>query len=182
MSGIYDYSTTANSNTNVGGVFIGELCPAANLNDGIRAVMADIAAAVAAGVLTAATAAEIWSVAASNHQLNTTNIQAAAVPTSITDSATLTVDLSTGFRFLLTKSVNGSMALTNAKVGYTYRFVVTQDGTGSRTLSQPTASGVTVKTKGGWPGLSANPGVIDVFDVFIASSTSYLITVAKGYA
>lgn len=44
---IKDYSTDADKNTYVGGVFIGEHCPAKNLNDATRAVMADIAADVA---------------------------------------------------------------------------------------------------------------------------------------
>lgn len=41
---IRDWSTTAASNTTVGGVSIAEACPAANLNDGERAIMADVAA------------------------------------------------------------------------------------------------------------------------------------------
>lgn len=41
------YSINADENTHVGGVFIGEHCPAKNLNDATRAVMADIAADVA---------------------------------------------------------------------------------------------------------------------------------------
>jgi hypothetical protein len=36
-----DWSTDPNANTTVGGVFIGESCPAANLNNGIRTVMAE---------------------------------------------------------------------------------------------------------------------------------------------
>lgn len=44
---IFSYSTDADENTHVGGVFIGEHCPAKNLNDATRAVMADIATDVA---------------------------------------------------------------------------------------------------------------------------------------
>lgn len=43
MAGVFDYNTDPALNTTVGGVFIGEMCPAANLNDGERAMMADIA-------------------------------------------------------------------------------------------------------------------------------------------
>ena len=39
---IKDYSTTAGSNTSVAGINIAEGCPAANVNNGMRAMMADI--------------------------------------------------------------------------------------------------------------------------------------------
>ncbi len=41
MPSVLDYSTTANSNTTVGGVFIGEGMLAGKTNDGMRAMMAD---------------------------------------------------------------------------------------------------------------------------------------------
>lgn len=40
---VSSYSTTAASNTSVGGTNIGEGCPPGNVNDGLRAIMADIA-------------------------------------------------------------------------------------------------------------------------------------------
>ena len=40
MADIYDWSTTAGSNTTVDGVSIAEGCPAANLNNGMRSIMA----------------------------------------------------------------------------------------------------------------------------------------------
>lgn len=43
MTSVRDYSTTAASNATVGGVSVAEGCSPANLNNGIRAVMADIA-------------------------------------------------------------------------------------------------------------------------------------------
>lgn len=46
---ITDYSTTASSNTSVGGVNIQGTASAANMDNGLRAIMADIATALAAG-------------------------------------------------------------------------------------------------------------------------------------
>ena len=43
MSGISDYSTTPDDNTTINGINIGEHCPARNLNDAIRQMMADVA-------------------------------------------------------------------------------------------------------------------------------------------
>ena len=43
---VTSYSTTASSNTTVGGVDIGENCSPANVNDAVRAVMADIATGI----------------------------------------------------------------------------------------------------------------------------------------
>ena len=48
MAGFASYSTTAINNTTVGGVNIAENCPAANINNAIRAIMADAAAEHAA--------------------------------------------------------------------------------------------------------------------------------------
>lgn len=41
MAGVYDYSTTAGSNTTVGGVSIAEGMAPGNVNNGMRAQMAD---------------------------------------------------------------------------------------------------------------------------------------------
>ncbi len=52
MSGIADYSTTAASNTSVGGVSIAEGMAPAGINNAIRAVMADIASYFTSGTYT----------------------------------------------------------------------------------------------------------------------------------
>lgn len=61
MAGIQDYSTTAGSNTSVGGVSIAEGMNPAGVNNAIRAVMADLAAFVAAigGAKTTGGAADV---------------------------------------------------------------------------------------------------------------------------
>ena len=48
MAGFASYSTTPASNTSVGGINIAENCPAANINNALRAIMADAAAEHAA--------------------------------------------------------------------------------------------------------------------------------------
>lgn len=53
MAGIADYSTSAASNTTVGGVNIQGSAPASNLDNGLRAIMADIASALLAGTFSA---------------------------------------------------------------------------------------------------------------------------------
>jgi hypothetical protein len=39
---VSDWSTTASANTTINGIGIGENCPAANLNDAVREMMAEI--------------------------------------------------------------------------------------------------------------------------------------------
>jgi hypothetical protein len=43
---VSDYSTDPNANTTIAGIQIGENCPAANLNNAIRQIMADVKAAM----------------------------------------------------------------------------------------------------------------------------------------
>lgn len=50
-NGLSSYSATPSSNTKANGINIDEGCNAANINDAIRQIMADLAAAVAAGQL-----------------------------------------------------------------------------------------------------------------------------------
>ena len=53
MAGIADYSTTAASNTSVGGVNIQGSAPASGMDNAVRAVMADIATGLTAGTFSA---------------------------------------------------------------------------------------------------------------------------------
>lgn len=39
---VQDYSTTPGNNTSISGIFIGENCPAANINNAFRQMMADV--------------------------------------------------------------------------------------------------------------------------------------------
>lgn len=41
---VSDYSTNPNSNTSIGGINIAENCPAPNINNALRQLMADVAA------------------------------------------------------------------------------------------------------------------------------------------
>lgn len=41
---VSDWSSTADDNTEINGISIAEHCPAKNMNDAIRSVMADLAA------------------------------------------------------------------------------------------------------------------------------------------
>lgn len=87
------------------------------------------------GVVQTATATDFRSNTAGK-VLTTDDVWSAAQPVSITDTGTIGVDMSLGFDFTLTLSTNSTLgAPTNAKPGQKGLFIVSQDGTGSRTLA-----------------------------------------------
>lgn len=62
--------------------------------------------------------------------------------TALTSGSTVTIDLSLGDYFTLTLAHNATIAFSNppgSGHGFSVRLKVTQDGTGSRTLTQPAA-------------------------------------------
>jgi hypothetical protein len=77
--------------------------------------------------------------ATSNKVLTADNLAAALGPVALTDGATINVDLSVGVYFTVTLGGNRTIANpTNHVVGRTIYLKVTQDATGSRTLSYGT--------------------------------------------
>lgn len=66
-------------------------------------------------------------------------------------------------------------AFTNPSSGQTITFIITQDGTGGRTLSS------TMKFAGGYKTLSTAAGSIDILSVSYIGTT-YYATLAKGFA
>jgi hypothetical protein len=92
----------------------------------------------------------------------------ALTPVTLTDAATVAVDLSTGINFVVTLGGNRTLGNpTNTKDGQTGRIRVVQDGTGSRTLS----FAANWKRQGGAPTLSTAAGAIDFIDYEVVSST-----------
>lgn len=97
-----------------------------------------------------------------------------ATITALTDAATIAVDLSTGINFSVTVAGNRTLGNpTNAKVGQTGVFRVTQGAGGSHTL----AYGTDYK----WPGgtacvLSTTAAVNDYVFYFVFSSTEILLS------
>lgn len=98
-------------------------------------------------------------------------------PTALSDGATIAVDLSTGNNFTVTLGGNRTLGNpTNATVGQSGVIDVTQDGTGSRTLS----FGANWKFPGGTaPTLSTGAGDVDTI-AYKVRSASIIDAVFQG--
>jgi len=98
---------------------------------------------------------------------------------ALTDAALIVTDLSLGSNFSVT--LGGNRTLSNpigtAYVGATYRWRITQDGTGSRTL----AYGTQFKFPGGAPTLTTTAGATDVITA-VWNGTTYDASIAKAFA
>jgi hypothetical protein len=98
---------------------------------------------------------------------------------TLTDGATITWDTG-GYptsHAKVTLGGNRTLAISNAIAGASGILVVTQDGTGSRTLTLPAGS----KAPGGAPTLTTTAGAIDVLS-FYYDGTTYFWTVGKAFA
>lgn len=96
-------------------------------------------------------------------------IRAAMAFTALTDAATIAVDMATGFNFSVTLGGNRTLgAPTNSIAGQSGLILVTQDGTGSRTLSYNAAW----KFAGGTPTASTAAGTVDAI--------AYTVTTGGG--
>lgn len=106
--------------------------------------------------------------------LTTDQANAAGALFGLTDGATINWDMASGFNASVTLGGNRTLANpTNTIVGRTGAIVVTQDGTGGRTLAYGTnweAAGAVM------PVLSTAIGAKDVIFYWIQSSTSIIIT------
>jgi hypothetical protein len=130
------------------------------------------------GAVRFATAAEYWA-NTPLRGLDNNDVWSAAGMRGLTDAATVAVDMSQGINFTLTIGGNRTLGNpTNTKDGQTGAIVVTQDGTGNRTLVYAAnwefAAGVA-------PTLSTAANAKDVMFYFVNSSTSIVITgILKG--
>lgn len=112
--------------------------------------------------------------------LSTDQTWAAADYVALVDAATVDVDLSTGINFSLTIGGNRTLgAPSNTKNGQSGEIIITQDGTGSRTL----AYHANWKFVGGIdPVLSTAAGAIDVLSYKVVNSTFIIAALSKGFA
>jgi len=97
-------------------------------------------------------------------------------PVALTDAATIAVDLSLGNNFSVTLAGNRTLGdPTNATAGQSGVIVITQDGTGSRTLAY---AGSKWKFAGGTaPTLTAGVGgAVDVLAYYVESSSRITVT------
>ncbi len=95
-------------------------------------------------------------------------------PVALTDAATIAVDLSLGNNFTVTLAGNRTLgAPTNVTAGQSGVIVVTQDGTGSRTLAYNSA----YKFAGGTaPTLTTTASAVDVLAYYVESATRITVT------
>ena len=99
---------------------------------------------------------------------------------ALTDGATIAVDFDTGQNFTVTLAGNRALGNpTNVTAGQTGSIFVTQDGTGSRTLSYGTSwefPGATAPT------LTTTAAAVDRIDYIVKSSTSIQAVATLAYA
>ena len=95
-------------------------------------------------------------------------------PVALSDGATIAVDLSLGNNFTVTLAGNRTLgAPSNVTAGQSGVIVVTQDGTGSRTLAYNSA----YKFAGGTaPTLTTTASAVDVLAYYVESSTRITVT------
>lgn len=112
--------------------------------------------------------------------LTTDKVWSAMAEVTLTDAATVAVDLSTGFDFVVTLAGNRTLgAPSNTKIGQRGRIRVVQDGTGSRTLALASA----YKTAGAAGiTLSTVAASVDFLDYDVVSSTFIRISLSKAWA
>lgn len=98
------------------------------------------------------------------------------LPGTANTSTSITPDVSTGSIFRYTANNNFSFnSLSNAVAGTSATVIITQDGTGSRTMTS------TMKFAGGSKTLSTAASSIDIICVFY-DGTTYYASLTKGYA
>lgn len=137
-------------------------------------VAVDSASTTVDGISEFATTAEYLVGTDTGRSLVVDQVWGAGALTALSDGANISVDMSTGINFSVTLAGNRTLSNpTNTKVGQTGCIVVTQDGTGSRTLAYGTnyefAGGTAVV-------LSTAANAKDILYYWVQSSTSIIIT------
>jgi hypothetical protein len=92
-------------------------------------------------------------------------------------SGTTTIDRSRGNIFKATATGNFILAISNCNAGQSFTLIITQDSTGGRTATYPSAFKFTY----GYKTLSTAAGTIDMLNVFY-DGTTYYTTLTAGYA
>jgi hypothetical protein len=133
-----------------------------------------IASLTAAASVSLASAAQYRSNTAGGIALNPNELWASAAAFGLTDAATIAVDMSSGYNFSVTLGGNRTLGNpTNTKNGQCGAMLISQDGTGSRTLGY----GANYDFAGGTPFvLSTGINARDLLTYYTISSTSILFT------
>lgn len=105
--------------------------------------------------------------------------QVITTPRSLTDGATITWDMDSSSNVYVTLGGNRTLSITNAVAGSYGTIVLTQDGTGSRTLALPASS----KVVGGGAGVIALTTTAAAKDIltFYFDGTNYFWNYGKNY-
>ena len=190
------WGTTLNANWTSLGSFFGDLdsteiavldgitasTAELNLLTGVTVTLADITATASELNLldgaTFATAAEYRFGAQSKKILGAKEVWESGAVVPLTDGASIALNMTTGFNFSVTLGGNRTLANPNSpKVGQTGFIRVTQDGTGSRTL---TLSSSYVTPNGSELTLTTTPGAVDVLFYCVLGTTEILISPIFG--
>ena len=128
---------------------------------------------------TEASASDIWAGSAATKYISPSKALASQAPAVLASGASITPDGADGFNFTLTLAENATLENpSNFGEGRSGVIVITQDGTGSRTL----AYGTHWRFPGGAPVLSTAAGAIDLLAYYKVSSTLILATLTKAYS
>jgi len=127
------------------------------------------------------TNSEMWTGASSAKAVTPKKIFDAAVTQDLTDGATITIDGNAGVNFKVTLAGNRTLANpTNMKTGQSGIIIVTQDGTGNRSL----AYGTNWRFPGGaaFGGLlSTAAGAVDTISYYVRSDGTILGAIARDF-
>lgn len=112
--------------------------------------------------------------------LSTDQVWAAAAFVALTDAATIAIDLSTFINAKVTLGGNRNLGVpSNGKEGQSGIIMVTQDGTGNRTLGAPSGY---VFTGSVAPTASTAAGAVDMYNYVVLPSGAVWLSQGKGVA
>lgn len=156
----------------------GDLLSTNNLSDVTNAATARTNLGLGSAAVLAEVTSSEWRSNTADRALSTDQVWSAMAEVTLTDAATIAVDLSTGFDFVVTLGDDRTLGdPTNVKVGQRGRIRVVQDGTGSHTLAYQ----ANYEFAGGTaPVLSTAANAEDVLYYDCISATRILITIIKA--
>jgi predicted regulator of Ras-like GTPase activity (Roadblock/LC7/MglB family) len=174
---VADWDTTAANNTDIADINIAENCPAQNINNAIRTVMAQIKTWSNTLIQTIATASNLWALSSNSVIVTPKSLGDAVALTVLTDAATITIDQAAGINFKVTLGGTRVLAnMTNAVPGTSGVIIIRQDGAGSRALT----FGDHYVLMGGVTALNPVAGSVSLISYIVESSTSILLFVSKS--
>lgn len=166
------WSVTAALNIDLNSIPLSDSMVADEIDDSIRELMSQIA--------TARTNAAAFRANTTGRLLDTDGVWASGAVVTLTDAATIAVDMSTFINGIVTLGGNRTLGQpSNTKVGQSGFIRIVQDGTGSRTL----AYHADWKFEGGAdPVLSTTAGVTDVLFYQVMATNFIFATLVHAVA